>query len=227
MKQEVRKLIEDNFELAFVMSRVMAKKYRLFGDDREELLSAAYVGLCEAAHRYDPEKGASFKTFASLRIRGEMLDQARLKHGLSRTLYNHLNKAESATQFTSYESRNLKGLVSRICAEDTFGYDAISSDGSSNLELVYRSGFVNPEADLIEKDTSKYIRSLISRLDEKQRKVIQGRYFEEVGIDAMAKSLGDLSKATVSRMHTRALDSLRRLIADESIECSRNREVLR
>ena len=54
--------------------------------DREDLLSAAWVGVCKAASRHDPARGASFKTYAMIRARGEMIDAFRNEHVANRGL---------------------------------------------------------------------------------------------------------------------------------------------
>ena len=43
----------------------------------EDLIQAGMIGLLEAAKKYDSSKGASFETFAGIRIRGSMLDEVR------------------------------------------------------------------------------------------------------------------------------------------------------
>jgi len=224
MKKEIGKLIEDHCEMASVMAKSLAKQKRIFGDDRQELISAAFVGLCEAAHRYDPERGASFKTFASIRIKGAMLDQARTRNGLSRGHYKQLGQENPGTQFLGYEPTSAKGLVSKICAEDALHFDAVGIDDSYYVDLVYRSSLSDPEFRLIKKNTTDYIRNLVARLKSDERKVIEGRYFENRKIDSMPEELSELSKSTISRLHTRALDSLRQLIASEALKCSRMRE---
>src|SRR4051812_29474996 len=64
--------------------------------DREELAQAARLGLVEAAHRYDPERGVPFERWAALRIRGAILDSVRAVDFAPRTLRSSMRQAESA-----------------------------------------------------------------------------------------------------------------------------------
>src|SRR4051794_28501668 len=64
--------------------------------DREELAQAARLGLVEAAHRYDPERGVPFERWAALRIRGAILDSVRAVDFAPRTLRAAMRVADAA-----------------------------------------------------------------------------------------------------------------------------------
>jgi RNA polymerase sigma factor (sigma-70 family) len=64
--------------------------------DRRELESAGAVGLMEAAQRFRPSGGASFRTFAGHRVRGAMLDQMREQAPLTRAEYQRTRDPEAA-----------------------------------------------------------------------------------------------------------------------------------
>src|SRR5436309_15998857 len=64
--------------------------------DREELAQAARLGLVEAAHRFDAERGVPFERWAALRIRGAILDSVRAVDFAPRTLRSSMRQAESA-----------------------------------------------------------------------------------------------------------------------------------
>jgi RNA polymerase sigma factor for flagellar operon FliA len=64
--------------------------------DREELAQAARLGLVEAAHRYDAERGVPFERWAALRIRGAILDSVRAVDFAPRTLRSAMRQAEAA-----------------------------------------------------------------------------------------------------------------------------------
>src|SRR5665647_44069 len=60
---------------------------------REDMISAAMVGLVDAANKFDPTKGVKFKTFAEYRVRGAIFDEMRKLDWFSRSMrdkQNHL-----------------------------------------------------------------------------------------------------------------------------------------
>ena len=67
--EEVEKLAR------MVYSRLGTLSRRLLTFD--EVMSAGYVGLCQAADRYDPDIGVKFRTYLGHRVVGEMLDETR------------------------------------------------------------------------------------------------------------------------------------------------------
>src|ERR687890_2523095 len=66
--------------------------------DRQDLARAGALGLMEAAHRYDAERGVPFERFASQRIRGAILDAVRAADWAPRSLRNSARKLESTRQ---------------------------------------------------------------------------------------------------------------------------------
>lgn len=55
----------------------------------EDLIQAGMVGLLEAQQNYDPSKGASFETYAGIRIRGAMLDDIRKGDWVPRSVHRN------------------------------------------------------------------------------------------------------------------------------------------
>ncbi|TWJ18050.1 RNA polymerase sigma factor for flagellar operon FliA [Geobacter argillaceus] len=64
--------------------------------DRDDLMSAAIVGLITAAERFDPTRGVQFKTFVEQRIRGTIMDELRAQDWLTRSLRDKFKRLERA-----------------------------------------------------------------------------------------------------------------------------------
>src|SRR5512138_3398731 len=62
--------------------------------DREDLMSAAIVGLITAAERFEPNRGVQFKTFVEQRIRGTIMDELRAQDWLTRSLRDKFKRLE-------------------------------------------------------------------------------------------------------------------------------------
>ena len=66
--------------------------------NKEDLVQAGVLGLLEALKRFDPARGVKFETYASLRIRGAMLDELRSLSWLPRSLFRQMRALNTAEQ---------------------------------------------------------------------------------------------------------------------------------
>src|SRR5690554_3100856 len=66
--------------------------------EEEELIASGVIGLLEALERYDPSSEAGFKTFATWRIRGAMLDELRRITWMPRSIYRRWRELQKAEQ---------------------------------------------------------------------------------------------------------------------------------
>ncbi|MGZ6840108.1 MAG: sigma-70 family RNA polymerase sigma factor, partial [Frankiaceae bacterium] len=75
-KDEICTLVEEHLPLVHHVLYQVAAHYPRHAD-REELAQSATLGLVEAAHRFDPSRGVPFARWASVRVRGAIVDAAR------------------------------------------------------------------------------------------------------------------------------------------------------
>ena len=73
--EQQHELVHKHIEMVSHAVRRAMWRYRLSSDVRDELTSAANLGLIEASKSWDPDKGASFRNHAFTRIRGAILDE--------------------------------------------------------------------------------------------------------------------------------------------------------
>ena len=66
--------------------------------DVNDLMQSGMIGLIEASRSFDASQGASFETYASIRIRGAMLDELRKGDWVPRSVHRHLRAATEATR---------------------------------------------------------------------------------------------------------------------------------
>ena len=64
----------------------------------DDLVQAGMLGLLEAAGHYDESKGASFETYAGIRIRGHMLDEVRRNDWVPRSVYRNARMISAAVK---------------------------------------------------------------------------------------------------------------------------------
>ena len=85
----------------------------------DDLIQSGMIGLLEAAKKYDVSKGASFETYAGIRIRGSMLDEVRKGDWAPRSVHRKSRKVAEA----------IKAIEART------GKDAKDQDIATELEI--------------------------------------------------------------------------------------------
>lgn len=193
---------------------------------RDEFMSAGYLGLVEAASRFDPGRGHDFRAFAFLRIRGAIIDYIRSSCELSGNTYRVFKALESAQEI---RAESLEG--GQHAAGGAQGRAERSLATLSKSLIAYRltalkHGMVtigaaspeDPERCLEEKRNAEKIRAIVATLPEKERTIIEQYYFHDRKLTDVAAQYSGLSKSWVSRLHDRALISLKQKFQQEAPE---------
>ena len=187
------RLVEEHLELVDKIVRGMLRRLPSH-IDKADLIQQGRIGLMEAARRYDPTSAASFKTFATYRIRGEIIDGLRA-HSQGRPAEAGWNESvESIGENASAGSGGdeVSGFMSSVKALST-AFELATSTGENPLE------------ESLEKQT---LWGAVSRLPERERHVCELLYRMDMTMQDIADLL-HTSKASVSRLHKRALERLR------------------
>lgn len=190
------------------------------GVEADDLMAAGYQGLLEARQRYEASRGVRFRTFAYYRVRGAMFDWLRAQGFHSRRAWDQIRQAESAdlvgesvAEQRAADPRartdrkrtaaSLEGAVAKLTT--TFVMAAVGQD---QME-------VEPEAEaaLIGQQTAAQVRAAIEGLPEREQALLRGFYFENRRFDEVAGELG-ISKSWASRLHTKALETLKKRLRD-------------
>jgi RNA polymerase sigma factor for flagellar operon FliA len=187
------RLVEENLELVDKIVRGMLRRLPSH-IDKADLVQQGRIGLMEAARRYDPTSAASFKTFATYRIRGEIIDGLRA-HSQGRPAEAGWN--ESVESIGENASSTSGG-------DDVSGFISSVKALSTAFELA-TSTSENPLEESLEKTT---LWTAVGRLPERERHVCELLYKMDMTMQDIANLMGT-SKASVSRLHKRALERLR------------------
>jgi len=202
-------LVEEHISYANRLAKRFYSKRRNSQFDLDDFIGAALLGLCDAARRFEAERGQLFKTFSYFRIQGAMYDMLRHQSGMQRRQFGKLvkqEKGEAPNTLPFSFARSAKDLVSLLSVIEEVNYQVhVSIDGETTLS--YQNAR-SPEECADFNLTKKYLAKLLARLPEKQRQVIHLRYFEGKTFEQISRALGGNSKSWISRLHSGALESL-------------------
>lgn len=194
----------------------------------EDLIQAGMIGLLEAARQYDASQGASFQTYAGIRIRGAMLDEIRRLDWTPRSV--HRKAREVAEAIREVESRTGRDARDHEVAEELGisldEYHQILQDAAASK--VFSIDQENPETGTtadFPADTPTPLACLqdagfraslveaIAELPEREQLIMQLYYDEELNLKEIGAVLG-VSESRVSQIHGRILLKLKAQMAD-------------
>jgi RNA polymerase sigma factor FliA len=192
-------LIESHISYAHAVAAELLVRFPAHVD-RQDVRAAAEYGLVQAANAYDPSKGVAFTTFAYYRIRGAVFDLLR------ETIKSARFEAAANEYMIDYSAG---GGVPSDAEVKTVATGIVASYFLSMEDLSPASSSAEAPIDtLLRQEQKKGIRNALKTLPEKNRRVLEAYYFEDLTLDEIGKRLG-LSKSWVSRMHAKGLEMLR------------------
>ena len=195
--------------------------------DIEDLIQIGMIGLISAAKNYTPVKDASFSSYASLRIKGEIVDYLRKNSTLCRSTIKMKKIAENAVENLNKKLGREPDSV-EIAKEINIDHEkyleweaAFQASTIKNIDDIYdefsywfASKDDSPEQEINNKELKEILKNSLSSLNEKQAMLIQLYFVEELNIYEIAKIL-DISTGRVSQIKSSALKLIRTKINDE------------
>lgn len=225
--QELReKLIVEYAPLVRVVAGRLSM-YLGYNVEYDDLVSYGIFGLIDAIDKFDLGKDVKFETYASLRIRGAILDQIRKMDWIPRTVRQKQKKIEEAIKIV--ETRTGKNAsdeeiarqlgiagdelnewqsqlkVTNVVSLNEF----VEQGGEPVMDAQNNSHFVQPEEAVAEEELKKVLEETMELLTEKEQKVILLYYYEELTLKEISNIL-EVSESRVSQLHTKALLKMRR-----------------
>lgn len=195
----------------------------------DDLIQSGMLGLLEALKNYDATQGASFETYAGIRIRGAMLDEVRRSdwtprsvHKNSRLVSNAIRTIENQTGQEAKDSDVAKYLGISITEYNQMLQDTSSSRVFSVEELAQTGDHYleecaefeqEPSEGLAQESFQKALAKAILGLPERERLVISLYYTEELNLREIGQVL-NISESRVSQISTQAVLRLRSRLAD-------------
>ena len=206
----------------------LARRYGALGDSGDDVEQVGILGLINAVDRFDLERGHEFSTFATPHILGEMRkffrDDSWAVHVPRRVrdLTSSVNRARSDLSLGLGRSPTVAELSAHLAvpAEDILAaLEAATVRSASSIDTpVDADGRMLSETLAHDEDSFDQVEnrmladSLLDSLPERERRIVIGLVYEELGQSRIAEELG-ISQVHVSRLLRSSLETLRQQAA--------------
>lgn len=197
----------------------------------DDLVQAGMIGLLEAAQKFDGGKGASFETYAGIRIRGAIVDEMRRGDWVPRSVHRNSRRINQA--IGKVESRTGRDATdAEIAAEMEVPleeYHAMASDSASGRLFSLEQAVEDNEDAFSENAVSAPLQApahtvqrqrmqqalseAIDGLPEREKMVLSLYYEEEMNLKEIGLVLG-VSESRISQIHSQATLRLKKKMAD-------------
>jgi RNA polymerase sigma factor for flagellar operon FliA len=194
----------------------------------DDLIQSGMLGLLEAIKNYDVSQGASFETYAGIRIRGAMLDELRRAdwaprsvHKKARMVAEAIREIENQVGREARDAEVAERLQMSVTEYQQILQDTVSCKTFSVEELLQGEDSViddihtgyQPEEQLIQQNFRQALAKAIAELPERERLVVSLYYDEELNLREIGLVL-DVSESRVSQICSQAMLRLRARLAD-------------
>lgn len=203
--------------------------YLGYNVEYDDLVGYGIFGLIDAIDKFDINKEVKFETYASLRIRGSILDQIRKMDWIPRTVRQKQKKIDEAIR--KIETETGKNAQDEEIARELGVSEEELTNWQSQLKVTNlvslneyvdqglepvmdargNSHFAQPEDAIAEEELKKMLAQSLEVLTEKERKVITLYYYENLTLKEISNIL-EVSESRVSQLHTKALTKMKKIM---------------
>lgn len=194
--------------------------------EMEDVVNHGMMTLIDCVERFDFTREVKFETFASIRIRGNVIDYLRQQDWVPRRLRREAKQVEKAfVDLKCSETENLEGKVAEYLGITVENVRKIISEISrfhiiSYEELVYgalegnqvefqdTTGFGSPDEELLKKEFAQQLTELISKLLEREKLILALYYSERLKFKEIANIL-EVTESRICQIHGRTLKKLK------------------
>jgi len=213
-----------------LVKRIVARIESVESDmDKDDLFSIGVIGLIDAIKKYDGTKSVPFEAYATLRIKGTIIDEMRKSGRVSRDRINKLNRYYSAKEKLEqslmrnpdeheicrelgigekelYKLHETVHYLSSVSFESTL----FSSEGGDMqfMDLIKDETAINPEEDYVRSERRVFLIKAIESLSERERAILNLYYVEELTLKEIAYAM-EISIPRVSQIHGKIILKLR------------------
>ena len=193
----------------------------------DDLVSYGVFGLIDAIDKFDLGKDVKFETYASLRIRGSILDQIRKMDWIPRTVRQKQKKIDEAIKMVEMRTgktatddevaaelglsgEELIDWQSQLKVTNVVSLNEFVEQGTEPAMDTHRnSHFIQPEEMISKQELKQMLAEALETLTEKERKVVLMYYYDDLTLKEISMVL-EVSESSVSQLHTKAIAKLRK-----------------
>jgi RNA polymerase sigma factor FliA len=221
------KIISHYLYIVGIVVKRLMPQYKDYSE-KDELMSCGVLGLIDAVNKFDRSFGVKFQTYATVRIRGEIIDYMRKQDWAPSSLRKKISSIQQAYESleaaynrkpTEHEIANylgIKEVVVQKVLQKTHMFNLVYFE--SMLYEKETDEFLEPSKNdpyqKIENEVmSEALKKLVESLPEREKMVITLHYYEGLTMKSIAKIL-QISESRVSQIHSRILLEMRMVLED-------------
>jgi len=191
------------------------------GYDVDDLVNEGVIALIAAAETFDLDRGFKFETYATIKVKGAIIDYIRKQDWIPRqvrrfgreldeaygTLYHKFDRHPTNHELAEHMGLTDEQFTKRLA--DTAGVNTLSFE-----ELLYEDNFsvyngLNPSEDLADsrlyaKEQKRVIADAIASLNPKEQQVVSLYYYEKLKLREIAEVLG-VTESRVCQIHSKCM----------------------
>ena len=200
--------------------------YLGYSVEYDDMVSYGVFGLIDAIDKFDTTKEVKFETYASLRIRGAILDQIRKMDWIPRTIRQRqkqmdtvMKEIEQRTAREATDEEVAAGLgispdeflewQTQLKANNIISLNEYVEQGSDiSSEKSPAGSYEMPEAVVEKSELKEMLEEALELLTEKEKKVVLLYYYEDLTLKEISRVL-EVSESRISQLHTKALQKMK------------------
>jgi RNA polymerase sigma factor for flagellar operon FliA len=198
----------------------------------DDIINEGLIALLDAVEKFDMEKKVKFETFASIKIRGAIIDYIRKQDCFPRRLKRiakRINEAENTlghqlersptnkeiAEYLQVSQQDFDKMQAETCVLNMLSFEEmIYEKGIENIQISQVSKPIQgPEQVVANKELHRTLACDIEKLNEKEQTVISLYYKEQLKIKEISVIMG-ISDSRVSQIHSSALRKLKKHVGD-------------
>lgn len=216
MRMERDRLVQESWPLVRRVALQVASRLPT-QVELSDLTQAGFLGLLDAASRYDEAKGVRFSTYAELRIRGSILDGLRELDWVPRSVRRRRRELEAAAgrleaRLERAPNETELAVELGLSVSDLGRIEPVAEMVATTDELdslVRDPHAIDPHEVLAHRELFRILVDAIDSLTEKERLVMTLYYYEDLTMKGVGEVLG-VNESRVSQIHKKAVRTLRR-----------------
>ena len=200
--------------------------YLGYNVEYDDLVGYGIFGLIDAIDKFDLAKNVKFETYASLRIRGAILDQIRKMDWIPRSVRQKQKLIDTAsakieTMYGRAATDEEIALELDVSVEDYYAWQGqtkitnlvsleefVDQGSEMRMDPSGNSHFEQPDKAMEKEELAKMIAEALEQLTEKERQVVMLYYYEDMTLKEISCVL-EVSESRVSQLHTKSLAKLK------------------